>query len=168
MKALILFAIFSNVIGCTTTAAKQNVAESETITYFAVEPTPKTRVITYHVQPDNFSAKLQSEFDQTLANLSGKCWYWAEPSSRKTLEVSGPEYCLKFVNFTKISHLKPYKRGPTDKKMLLTALDQEDSIQVQNFAWDGVKLQRVRNSDSKLKYEGPDRLAKFMILWALK
>lgn len=168
MKTLMLFAFFL-VTGCANSTPKQVASAPEEETYFAAEPTPKTRVITYHVQAHKFSTTLQNEYEKALANLVGKCWVWAVLSYKETALTNGPEYCVKFVKFTKSDLLKPYKLEATDKKMLLTALDQEGNIQVQNFVWDGARLQRVRNSDSKLPVEvGHDRFLKFMMLWALK
>lgn len=178
MKQFVLLTILSFVTSCATStpgstsssALSSTVVAPEKEIYFAVEPTSKTRIITHHVQTENFSTLLESEFNQAMASLAGKCWLWAVPSYKEVVAANGPEYCLKFVSFKKLSLLKPYKPEPTDKKMLLTALSQDDSIQVQNFVWDGAKLKRVRNSDSKLGSgkNHQERFANFMVLWALK
>ncbi len=159
MKLLPAFVILCLMSGCTTSKPVTTVMNPEEEMYFSVEPNSKTRIITYHVEIKKFSPGLQSEFEQAMAHLSGKCWFWA---------VS--DYCVKFVNFTNSSPLKLYKREQSDIKMLLTAMDQEDKIQAQNFKWDGQKLRRTSNSDLKLSSEGnqQDRLVKFMVLWALK
>jgi hypothetical protein len=168
MRLLVLLAISSLVIGCATATHKETFPAPADETYFSVIPTVKTQVITFHVQLEKFSPNLKSEFERALVHFADKCWLWGLPSYRESAEANDPKYCLKFVNFTEIRFLKPYKREPTDKKMLLTALDQEGSIQVQNFVWDGEKLQRVRNSDSKLRDKTQDRATKFMMSWALK
>lgn len=165
MKLLILVTFLSLLSGCTTISTRQAVVSTEEKNYFPVEPTQKTKIVTYHVQVEKLSPTLQNEFEKALAILKGKCWFWAMPSEKETLLKGGPEYCLKFVNFTTVNQLKPYKRDPTEKKMLLSALDEEGHIQVQNYVWDGAKLQRVRNSDSNLRGRS---FQDFLILWALK
>lgn len=167
MKLLMLLTLLGLLSGCTTSSPKQAIApsSSEKETYFSVEPHRKTKMITYHVQTEKLSPILQSEFEKALTSLSGKCWVWASPSYKETLSANGPEYCVKFVKFKTMDLLKPFKPDATDKKMLLTALDSEDHIQVQNFVWDGTKLQRVRNSDSHLR---DSSFQDFMMLWALK
>lgn len=161
MKLLILLIALGFVSGCATKA----VITPETETYFSVEPASNTKIITYHVQAEKLSPALQAELKQALANFQGKCWIWSLPSSKQALVASGPESCVKFVAFTTVKPLKPYKKEPTDKKMLLTALAEEGHIQVQNFVWDGAKMQRVRNADSSLNERS---FQDFMMLWALK
>ncbi len=165
MKLLFWFTVLSGLTGCACSSTKQSVATPEKATYFAVEPGQKTKVITYHIQVEKFSPSQQIAFNEALAGFDGKCWIWTTPTDKESLISNEPETCLKFVNFTNISSLKPYKRDPTDKKMLLTALEDENHFQIQNFVWDGKKLRRVRNSNSHL---GEESLQDFIILWALK
>lgn len=151
--------------GCTTSSTKQTATAPEQETYLPAEPTQNTKIVTYHVQAEKFSPALQKEFEQALVSLSGKCWIWALPSHKNNLTENEPEYCLKFVRFETNNSLKRFKSEPTDKKMLLTALNVDGHIQVQNFVWNGAKLQRVRNSDSFLNGRS---FQDFMVLWALK
>ncbi len=166
---LLKFLVISILLmGCAATEQKESFSPPAKETYFSVSPNSNTQVITYHVQLEKFSPKLQSEFELALADFANQCWSWGFPPSRQRAEAQDPKYCVKFVQFTDVRLLKPYKREPTDKKMLLTTLDQEGSIRVQNFVWDGEKLQRVRNSNSILQDHAQDRAKTFMMLWALK
>lgn len=170
MKLLSVFIILCLVSGCTISKPVSMVMNPEEEMYFPVEPNSKTRIVTHHVEIKKFSPIQKSEFEQAMAHLSGKCWFWAVSSYKEHVKIDGPDYCVRFVNFTNTTPLKPYKREPTDKKMFLTALNQDGSIRVQFFIWDGKKLQRVLNSESKLSNEesSQDRFAKFMVRWSLK
>ena len=158
-------------VSCTTVANKNAVDNSaKEVRYFSVNPGANTQVITYYVQTVKFPSLLQSELEQTMTLLGGKCWLLTELKSQQAVLASGAEYCFRFVRFASVSSLKPYKREPTAKKMLLTALGPEGSLRVENFVWDGSKLQRVRNSDAQLASvsNAQDRFAEFMMRWAVK
>jgi len=163
LSLLITFLFLLN--GCAEPSKTQEVAPAETETYLSVEPTKNTKVVTYHVQTEKFSTALQMNFKEALASLSDKCWIWALPSYKNNLTTNGPDYCVRFTSYTSIKPLKPYKKEPTNQKMQLTALTEDGHIQVQNFIWDGKKLQRVRNSDSSLRERS---FQEFLVLWALK
>jgi hypothetical protein len=170
MKVIGLLAFLGMITGCATSSSKTATVPIEKEINFTVEPSPETRVVIFHVQTDKFSPSLQREFEQAMANLAGKCWIRAVTSYKETASATNPEYCVRFVSFNNLTPLKPYKRKPTDKKILLTALNEVGSVQVQKFVWDGAELRRVRNSDSKLQSDGnpKDRFENFLILWALK
>lgn len=148
---ILLSVILGFTIACSTKLKNESVTvtpstEQKSLKHSAVKPGAKTHVTIFHVQTEKFPAELKQEFDQTFAKLAGECWIYSD-SGDISVAGSEPSYCSKFVPFSKVAHLKPYKRNPTDKKMVLTALDQGETIGVQNFRWDGKKLQRIRNSD---------------------
>lgn len=172
--AILLSVILGIATACSTKPTSENAkvapsTEQKKPKHLAVKPGAKTHVTTFHVQTEKFPAELKQEFDQTFAKLAGECWIYSDVGDQP-VATSEPSYCSKFVPFSKVAHLKPYKRNPTDKKMVLTALDQGETIGVQSFRWDGKKLQRIRNSDSKLpqKNQSEDRFADFMMVWAEK
>lgn len=159
---------------CSTATEKQATVPEATIekrnsNHFSVQPGPKTQITTYHVQTEKFPLELKQEAEQSIDKLAGKCWVYSETSNGETTTSGDPEYCIKFVAFTNVAKLKPYKRVATDIKMLLTQ-ESADQIRVQNFSWNGAKLQRVRNSGSKLpdKEKSDDRFANFLVVWAIK
>ena len=172
----LIFPIFLSlsglIAGCTTKAPVQTespppVRSEPRPNHIAVVPGTNTKVITYHVQLENFPAALKSEAEESLSGLAAKCWIYSDtPEAMQT--PTEPQACFKFAKFKHVDQLKPYKKEPTEKKMLLTALERE-KIHVQNFVWDGAKLQRVHNSDSQIPAKaGTDRLADFVVGWAHK
>lgn len=124
------------------------------IIFFSVAATAQVK--TYHIDIKNWPDR-KTIVDQVNELVDSKACY------DDNFKVQSPEVkCHKFAWFKSNNVLKPFKKNPTDIKMVLAYADGE--MKVIMFKWDGKKNQRILNSGSKLD---PD-IKNHIIRWTFK
>ena len=109
------------------------------ILLFSVAATAQVK--TYHIDIKNWPDRRSIE-TQINELVDSKACYDINGKTQSP-EVD----CHKFTRFTKNSDLKPFKKDPTDIKMVIAYAGGE--MKVMMFKWDGKKTQRILNSGSK-------------------
>ncbi|MES2802936.1 MAG: hypothetical protein V4654_10615 [Bdellovibrionota bacterium] len=114
------------------------------------------QVKTYHIEIKNWPDRRQIE-SQINELVDSKVCYDVNGAP-----ANPPTECHRFAWFKSNEVLKPYKKRPTDIKMVLGYAGGE--MKVTMFKWDGKKNQRILNSGSKME---PD-IKNHILRWTFK